>query len=121
MKFEEALELLKQGKNVIRKDWLSFIYFGEVEGKTTDTEADARDQVLIFSHYHTPYNPSLDDMMADDWEEFFECGPNVKEEEFVIDCEKIVLKNNGIEIAIQKDLGSCRLITINGIKFTKEE
>lgn len=35
MKFEEALELLKQGKKVIRKDWLCFIYFGEVEGKTT--------------------------------------------------------------------------------------
>ena len=121
MKFEEALELLKQGKKVIRKDWLCCIYFGSVEGKTTEPEVDAREQVLIFSHYHTPYTPTLDDMMADDWEEFFESEPNAKEEEFVIDCEKIVLTNNGVEIAVKKDLGSCKSITINGIKFTKEK
>ena len=39
----------------------------------------------------------------------------------IIDCEKITLTNNGIDITIPKDLGDVKSITINGIKFIREE
>lgn len=41
--------------------------------------------------------------------------------DLIINCEKIILTNNGIEISIPKDLGGCKSIIINGIKFTREE
>lgn len=41
--------------------------------------------------------------------------------DIIINCEKITLTNNGIEINITKDLSGCKSIIINGIKFTREK
>lgn len=119
MTFEEALKLLKEGKKVNRRDWLDYIYLGS----NTDKTIYPKDQLLLSSYDKSPYYPTLGDMEADDWMEvILEADKNKTGSEFVINCEKIILANNGFEIEIKpKDLGSCKSIIVNGIKFNRED
>ena len=93
MKFEEALELLKQGKKVKRRKWENGV---ELYLKNNDFWFIRKDIIMPTG---LPYNDisglPYEDVVANDWEEYKEPVLTVEEKEYL----KMIIKYYPFEIS----------------------